>query len=149
MKLPSFSLPASDKKTYTEADFASGVFVLYLYPKDMTPGCTLEANDFQSLLPEFEKLGAQALGMSKDSIERHEKFCTKESLTFPLITDAEMTLIEPLGAWVEKSMYGKKYMGIDRSTFIIKDGEVVHEWRKVKAKGHASAVLDWLQGADL
>lgn len=140
--IPAFSLPASDGKTYTEKDLSQGLVVLYLYPKDMTSGCTTESRDFQSLLPEFEALGARVFGLSKDSIMSHEKFCTKESLTFPLLSDPECSLIEALGAWVEKSMYGKKYMGIERSTFVFRDGKMMHEVRKVKVPGHAQAMLE-------
>ncbi len=146
MKPPSFSLPASDGKTYTDKDFASGKFVLYLYPKDMTSGCTIEAQDFRDMKAGFEKLGYQVFGLSKDSLKSHEKFCMKENLNFPLLSDEKCELIAALGAWVEKSMYGKKYMGIERSTFVIENGEIVKEWRKVKARGHAVEVLDFVFG---
>ncbi len=143
MKLPNFSLPASNGKTYTQEDFKNKKIILYLYPKDMTSGCTLESKIFQSLKTEFEKLDFSIFGLSKDSIKSHEKFCTKEALTFPLLSDEECKLIEALGSWVEKSMYGRTYMGIDRSTFIIVDGTIEKEWRKVKAKGHAEVVLEF------
>ncbi len=140
-QIPPFSLPASDGKTYSNTDWASQKVVLYLYPKDATPGCTLEANDFEALKTDFEALGYQVFGLSKDSIKKHENFCAKQNLTFPLLSDSEGALVEALGAWVEKSMYGKTYLGIDRSTFVIENGTIVQEWRKVKPKGHAAEVL--------
>lgn len=143
MKFPTFSLPASDGKTYTEKDFSSGLTVLYIYPKDMTSGCTIESQNFRDTKPDFEKLGAQVLGLSKDSLKSHDKFCQKESLNFPLISDEEMSLMQDLGCWVEKSMYGRKYMGAERSTFVIQDGEIIREWRKVKVPGHVDEVLDF------
>ena len=140
-KFPSFSLPASDGKTYTEADFSTGITVVYVYPKDMTSGCTLEAHDFQNALPEFQKLGARVLGLSKDSLSSHQKFCTKDALTFPLLSDEDTKLLQALDAWKEKSMYGRKYFGAERSTFLIVDGEIVQEWRKVSVPGHVDEVL--------
>jgi len=143
MKLPSFSLSASNGKTYSEENLASGKFVLYLYPKDMTPGCTIEAQNFRDLAKEFQNFGVEIFGLSKDSVASHNTFCEKESLSFPLLSDEEGGLVAALGAWIEKSMYGKKYMGIDRSTFVIVDGEIIKEWRKVKASGHAQEVLEF------
>jgi len=141
MKLPNFSLPASDNNTYTDKDWQDKKIILYLYPKDSTPGCTIEANEFETLKSDFEAAGFSVFGLSKDSLKKHENFCTKQNLTFPLLSDEAGELIEALGAWVKKSMYGKTYMGIDRSTFVIVDGEIVETWRQVKSKGHAAAVL--------
>ncbi|MCF7812166.1 peroxiredoxin [Candidatus Gracilibacteria bacterium] len=141
MQLPSFLLSASDDKTYSEQDFQKGKYILYIYPKDMTPGCSREAQDFQRLQKEFQKLDIHILGLSKDSVTSHKKFCQKESLSFPLLSDPDGTLIKALGAWKEKSMYGKKYMGIDRSTLYIQNGKIQKEWRGVKATGHAEEVL--------
>ncbi|HEY5714429.1 MAG TPA: peroxiredoxin [Candidatus Gracilibacteria bacterium] len=141
MKFPPFSLPANDGKTYTEKDFSSGITVLYIYPKDMTSECTIESQNFRDTKGDFEKLGIQILGLSKDSLTSHDKFCEKESLNFPLISDENTKLMESLGCWVEKSMYGKKYMGAERSTFVVKDGEIVQAWRKVKVAGHVDEVL--------
>ncbi len=141
MKFPIFSLPASDGKTYSDKDFSKGTFVLYIYPKDMTSGCTLEAQNFRDAQKEFEKLGVKVFGLSKDPIKSHEKFCEKESLNFPLISDESTELIQALGAWKEKSMYGRKYWGAERSTFLIKDGKIIKEWRKVSVTGHVEDVI--------
>lgn len=145
MKLPKLSLPASDGNTYTNADWSDKKIVLYLYPKDATPGCTLEANEFEGLQSDFSNLGFEIFGLSKDSLKKHQNFCAKQNLTFPLLSDEDGSFIEALGSWVEKSMYGKTYFGIDRSTFVIVNGKIEHEWRKVKAKGHAAEVLDCCQ----
>lgn len=145
MQFPSFSLPATDEKTYTNTDLASGRYVIFVYPKDMTSGCTIEANEFQNLLPEFEKHNTHIFGLSKDPMKSHHKFCEKESLTYPLLSDEETTLLQALDVWKEKSMYGRKYMGAERSTFVIQDGVIIKEWRKVKAPGHAQEVLDFIQ----
>ena len=142
MKIPAFSLPASDGKIYHDKDFLNQKIVLYLYPKDMTSGCTIESNDFQRHLEDFEKMGWAVLGLSRDSLKSHDKFCTKEGLTFPLLSDENSELISALGAWKEKSMYGKKYMGTERSTFLVVNGEVVQEWRNVKVPGHVAEVLE-------
>jgi peroxiredoxin Q/BCP len=141
-QFPSFSLPASDCKIYTEADFATGITVAYIYPKDMTSGCTIEAHDFQKALPDFQKLGARVFGISKDSLDSHQKFCDKESLSFPLLSDENMELLKSLDTWKEKSMYGRKYFGADRSTFLIVDGKIIQEWRKLSVSGHVESVFD-------
>lgn len=120
--------------------------VLYAYPKDMTSGCTIEAHDFTENLKAFEKAGAQVLGISPDDIKRHTKFCEKEGIGFPLLADPEKLLLEKLGVWIEKSMYGKQYMGVNRSTWIIDEkGVIVKEWRKVKVPGHVLEVLESLK----
>jgi thioredoxin-dependent peroxiredoxin len=122
--------------------WAGKPLVLYFYPKDDTSGCTKEAQDFTELAPEFAAAGVALLGVSKDSPKKHKAFTEKYGLKVPLGTDAEGALLEAFGAWVEKSMYGRKYMGIDRSTFLIgKDGRIAREWRKVKVPGHAKEVL--------
>ncbi|MCF7917490.1 peroxiredoxin [Candidatus Gracilibacteria bacterium] len=143
MKVPIFLLPASDGKMYSEKDFQSGKFVLYLYPKDMTSGCTIEARDFRDFKKNLVERGVQIFGLSKDALASHDKFCKKESLNFPLLSDEKGLLIEKLGSWIQKSMYGKSYMGIDRSTFVIANGEIVKEWRKVSVPGHAEDVLNF------
>lgn len=147
-KIPPLSLPASGDKTITLAkDFAGKKLVVYFYPKDDTPGCTLEGQDFTRLYPEFEKAGAAVLGVSKDSVKSHDKFCAKFGFPFDLLSDTEEAACNAFGAIVEKSMYGKKYMGIDRCTFLFNaKGKLVQEWRSVKAKGHAEEVLAAVQG---
>lgn len=117
--------------------------VLYFYPKDDTSGCTREAQDFTELAGEFAAAGVALLGVSKDSAKKHKAFTEKYDLKVPLGTDADGKLLEAFGAWVEKSMYGRKYMGIDRSTFLMdRDGKIAREWRKVKVPGHAGQVLE-------
>jgi len=123
------------------ADFRGKTLVLYFYPKDDTSGCTREAQDFTSLAPEFAKAGAHVVGVSKDPVKSHEKFAAKYGLGIDLGSDPEGAVIARYGSWVEKSLYGRKYMGIDRSTFLIRDGVIRRIWRKVKVPGHAEAVL--------
>jgi peroxiredoxin Q/BCP len=124
------------------ADFAGRTLVLYFYPKDDTPGCTREAQDFSALAGEFEAAGATVLGVSKDSVRRHETFSKKYDLAVRLGADPEGAVIERYGSWVEKSLYGRQYMGIDRSTFLIHDGVIRKVWRKVKVPNHAQQVLE-------
>jgi len=145
MNIPSFSLPADDKKIYTEKDFSSGLFVLYLYPKDMTSGCTRESEDFRDAKKSFAKKNVAIFGLSKDSLTSHKKFREKYQLNFPLLSDEKSVLIDALGAWKEKSMYGKKYMGTERSTFVIHNGKIMKEWRKVKVPGHVQSVLEYIE----
>lgn len=143
MKFPSFSLPEQDNKIWTQEVFAKGLHVLFLYPKDMTSGCTIEAQGFRDMKKVFESLNISLWGLSKDSVKSHVKFCEKEALNFTLLSDEETKLIQALGAWQEKSMYGKKYMGTDRCTFIIQDEKIIKEWRNVKVTGHVEEVLDF------
>ncbi|HXA40122.1 MAG TPA: peroxiredoxin [Phenylobacterium sp.] len=124
------------------ADFKGKTLVLYFYPKDDTTGCTTEGQDFSALKAAFDKAGVTVVGASKDSVKSHEKFAAKYGLTIPLGSDPEGRTIESFGSWVEKKLYGREYMGIDRSTFLIKDGVIKRIWRKVKVAGHAQAVLD-------
>ncbi len=107
----------------------------------MTSGCTMESQGFRDAEPEFLKYGVKIFGVSKDPISSHEKFSKKESLQFPLLSDENVELITALGLWKEKSLYGRKYMGTERSTFLIKNGDIIQEWRKVKVKGHVEEVL--------
>ncbi|HET9510130.1 MAG TPA: peroxiredoxin [Sphingomonas sp.] len=125
------------------ADFRGKPFVLYFYPKDDTPGCTREAQDFSALADAFAASGVALLGVSKDSPAKHAKFTAKHGLSVPLASDDEDgTVLQAFGAWIEKSLYGKTYMGIDRSTFLFDaDGRLARAWRKVKVPGHAEAVL--------
>ena len=123
-------------------DFAGRTLVVYFYPKDDTTGCTTEAKDFSALAGEFAKAGVAVVGVSKDSIRSHEKFTAKYDLTVQLGSDPSGAVVEAFESWVEKSLYGRRYMGIDRSTFLITDGVIRRIWRKVKVAGHAQAVLD-------
>ena len=117
--------------------------VLYFYPKDDTSGCTKEAQDFTALADDFLAVGAKVVGVSRDEMKKHDKFIAKYDLKVPLASDADGAISEAFGTWVEKSMYGRKYMGMERSTFLIGgDGRVVKAWRKIKVPGHAEAVLN-------
>jgi len=138
---PSFELPSSEGSMMSfPSDRAA---VLYFYPKDDTPGCTTEAKEFTDLKDDFAKLGVDIIGMSPDPVKKHEKFIAKHDLQIPLIADEDKTALEAYGVWVEKSMYGKTYMGVERSTFLIgADGKVLQVWRKVRVKGHVDAVLE-------
>jgi peroxiredoxin Q/BCP len=138
---PAFELEGPDGPIRL-ADFAGQTLVLYFYPKDDTSGCTKEAIDFSEMLDSFRAVGAKILGVSKDSVASHGKFAAKHDLKVALGSDPSGTVVETYGAWVEKSMYGRKYMGIDRSTFLIDEaGKIAGIWRKVKVPGHAAAVL--------
>lgn len=142
VKAPDFSLPAMDGETVSLADYAGRHLVMYFYPKDDTPGCTNEAKDFTEHLDEFEAKGASILGISRDSVKKHETFRSKHDLRIQLASDEDGTVCDAYGVWVEKKMYGRSYMGIERATFLIgPDGSVSEVWRKVKVKGHAEAVL--------
>ena len=141
---PDFTLETA-KGPIGLGDFKGKTLVLYFYPKDDTPGCTNEAKDFSALSSEFAKAGASVVGVSKDSLKAHDKFTAKYGLTVPLGSDPEAKTIEAFGSWVEKSLYGRQYMGIDRSTFLIQDGVVRKIWRKVKVPGHAQTVLEAVQ----
>ena len=124
------------------ADFKGKPLVLYFYPKDDTPGCTTENQDFTALAGDFAKAGVGLVGASKDTVAKHAKFAAKYDLKVPLGSDPEGQVIEAYGSWVEKTLYGRQYMGIDRSTFLIdKTGNIARIWRKVKVKGHAAEVL--------
>ena len=144
--LPTVSVKDSAGNAVALADL-NGPFVLYYYPKADTPGCTNEAKDFTALAAEFRKAGVTVYGMSKDKPAKLAKFADKYGLTVSLLSDEESDATEQMGVWVEKSLYGKKYMGIERCTFLIgKDGKVARVWRKVKVKGHAEEVLAAVQG---
>ena len=122
--------------------------IIYFYPKDDTPGCTIEACDFRDNLPKFKKLNAKVYGVSKDDMKSHDKFTAKYELPFTLISDEDGSICEKFGTWIEKSMYGRKYMGIERATFLVDaEGVIQHIWRNVKAKGHAEEVLKTLKEA--
>ena len=138
---PDFALETADGPVRL-ADFKGKTLVLYFYPKDDTTGCTKEAQEFSALGPEFAKARATVIGVSKDSLKAHQKFAAKYDLKLPLGSDPEGAVVEAYGSWVEKSLYGRKYMGIDRSTFLIQDGVVRRIWRKVKVANHAAEVLE-------
>jgi thioredoxin-dependent peroxiredoxin len=141
-KAPSFKLPADGGETMDLASLKGAKVVLYFYPKDDTPGCTQEALNFSAKAKAFAKAGATVIGVSKDSVASHDKFKAKHGLTFPLGSDAESDVAERYGVWTEKNMYGRKYMGIERSTFLIgPDGRIRKIWRKVKVPGHVEEVL--------
>lgn len=143
---PSFSLLGHDGNTYTNESFSDRFTVFYFYPKDDTSGCTLEAKAFRDLSAEFEKAGAKIVGISPDEEKSHCKFREKYDLNFLLLSDPEHDLLEKLGIWVEKSMYGKKYMGVERSTYLVDhEGNIVQKWEKVKPDGHAEAVLEYVK----
>ena len=139
---PDFALQSDTGETVSLSDFRGKPVVLYFYPKDHTSGCTREAQDFTALMPEFGGLGVKLLGISKDPPAKHQKFTAKYDLAVPLATDEDGALMEALGVWVEKSMYGKKYMGIERCTFLIdQEGVVRGVWHKVRVPGHVAEVL--------
>ena len=141
-KAPDFSLATDSGGKISLKEFAGHPLVLYFYPKDDTAGCTKEALAFTAAAPKFKKLGVPVIGMSKDNVASHDRFKAKHKLNFTLASDPDGSVIESYGSWVEKSMYGRKYMGIDRSTFIVDSkGRIVKIWRKVKVLGHAEEVL--------
>lgn len=144
---PAFSMPGSgDSGTLSLSDYAGKYLVLYFYPKDNTPGCTTEAIDFTAQKQAFAKLNADVIGVSRDSVKKHDNFIAKKELGIILGADVEGSVTEDYGVWVEKSMYGKTYMGIQRATFLIgPDGKIVEVWPKVRVKGHVDAVLESLR----
>jgi peroxiredoxin Q/BCP len=145
-KAPDFTLETAEGPVRL-ADFAGKTLVLYFYPKDDTTGCTMEAQAFTELAPEFAKAGTTVIGVSKDSVKSHQKFAGKYGLTVRLGSDPEGEVIERYHSWVQKKLYGREYMGIDRSTFLIKDGTIRRIWRKVKVAGHAQEVLEAAKSA--
>ncbi|HKV15904.1 MAG TPA: thioredoxin-dependent thiol peroxidase [Reyranella sp.] len=145
-KAPDFTAPTDGGGTLKLSELRGRPAVLYFYPKDDTPGCTTEACGFRDAAPDFKKLKAQVLGVSKDSVARHDKFKAKYKLPFTLVSDEDGKICEKYGTWIEKSLYGRKYMGIDRATFLIdKHGIVRRVWRKVKVAGHVSEVQEALE----
>lgn len=145
-KAPDFSMPSDGGGTVTLSDFKGRYLVLYFYPKDDTPGCTKEAIGFTENKSEFDALNASILGVSKDTPAKHDKFIAKHDLKVSLGSDESGDMIESYGVWVEKNMYGKKYMGIERATYLIgPDGNILEIWRKVRVKEHVAAVLTAVQ----
>ncbi|GAW33408.1 putative peroxiredoxin bcp [Roseovarius sp. A-2] len=144
---PDFTLPRDGSDSVTLSALRPRTVVLFFYPRDDTSGCTKEAIAFSGLQSEFEAAGATVLGISKDSVVSHEKFRDKHGLSVPLLSDAESEVCEAFGVWKEKNMYGKTFMGIERSTFLIDgEGRIAREWRKVKVPGHAEEVLEAVRG---
>ncbi len=143
---PDFKLLANSRQTFALKDLKGKNIVLFFYPKDDTPGCTIEACGFRDSYKEIEKLGAVILGISPDSVKSHEKFINKFSLPFPLLADEEKQMCKDYGVWVEKSMYGKKYMGVARTTVIVnKNGKIAKIFEKVKPEGHNKEVIEALK----
>ena len=143
LKLP---LALSGGRTASLADYAGRWLVLYFYPKDSTPGCTTEGLDFNTLLPKFAKLDADVLGVSRDSVKSHDNFCAKQGFDFALVSDRDEALCRAFDVIHEKNMYGRKVLGVVRSTFLLSpDSRIAREWRGVKVPGHAQAVLDALK----
>ena len=142
-KIPKFFLNLSNNTVINSKDLIGKTYVIYFYPKDNTPGCTNEAKDFSHLFKDFEKLDVEIIGVSKDSIKTHQNFIEKHKLKIKLGSDLEGKVIEKFGVWLEKKMYGRIYMGIERSSFLISDkGRIENIWRKVKVKGHAKEVYE-------
>ena len=147
-KIPKFKIPLSDGNLLYSKDIKDKKYILYFYPKDNTPGCTTEAKDFTNKINEFKKLNTQVIGISKDSLETHNKFINKQGLKILLASDENGKVLEKFGVWVEKNMYGRKYMGIQRSTFLInEESEIEYIWEKVKVKGHVEDVINKIKSS--
>tara|TARA_Y100000022_G_scaffold190535_1_gene190787 strand:+ start:362 stop:820 length:459 start_codon:yes stop_codon:yes gene_type:complete len=146
-KAPSFLALVDENKQLSLDNFNGSYLVIYFYPKDKTSGCTIESQDFRDFKNKFAKKNCKIVGVSRDSIKSHKSFTEKESLNFPLLSDPDETMCNAYGVMKEKSMYGRKYMGIERSTFLIgPDGSLIKEWRGVKVPGHVEEVYDFLSG---
>jgi thioredoxin-dependent peroxiredoxin len=144
---PDFSAPDQSGTMRTLDDFRGRTLVLYFYPKDMTAGCTVEACDFRDNMARIAAHGAAVVGVSIDSVARHRRFIEKEGLTFPLLSDEDHAIADAYGVWAEKSLYGRKYMGVERTTFIIDpNGRIAHIFPKVRVKGHVDEVVGALAG---
>jgi peroxiredoxin Q/BCP len=146
LKVPDFEAASTGNTTFKLSAARGRPFVLYFYPRDDTPGCTLEGQQFRDLHPDFARLGAQVCGVSRDSLQSHERFCAKMAFPFPLLSDPDETLCAMFGVMKMKNMYGRQVRGIERSTFVIdRDGVVRREWRGVKVPGHAQEVLEFVR----
>ncbi len=146
---PDFTLPADDGRSVHLGDLRGRKVVLYFYPKDSTPGCTQEAREFSMLMDEFTAADTLVFGISRDSLKRHENFRKKYDLEVPLLSDQDGTVTQAYGVWKEKRNYGRTYMGIERSTFLIdREGRIARAWRKVRVKGHAAEVLEAARALD-
>ena len=145
-KAPSFSLPSTSNNKYSLKDSLGKYIILYFYPKDDTPGCTIETNDFNRLLPKFKKLNCEILGISKDTLKSHDKFRDKYKIKFDLLADEEIKVLKKYKVWAKKKFMGREFMGIVRTTFLIdKKGKIIKIWNNVKVKDHAKEVLETLQ----
>ena len=146
MKASNFSLPSTNKKKFILKNNLGNYVVLYFYPKDDTPGCTLETNDFNKLLPKFRKLNCEVYGISKDSLKSHYKFKDKYKIKFDLLSDEELNVLKKYNVWQKKKFMGREFMGIVRTTYLLnKKGEIVKTWNNVKVKDHAKEVLETLK----
>ena len=146
-KAPILKLPSTNKKEYSLKDSIGNYVIIYFYPKDDTPGCTIETNDFNKLLPKFTKLNCAILGISKDSLKSHDKFRDKYKIKFDLLADEEIKVLKKYKVWAKKKFMGREFMGIVRTTFLIdKKGKIIKIWNNVKVKDHAKEVLETLQG---
>ena len=145
-KAPAFKLPSTNNKDYSLKDSLGGYVVIYFYPKDDTPGCTVETNDFNKLLSKFKKLNCEILGISKDNLKSHDKFRNKYKIKFDLLADEELKVLKKYKVWGKKKFMGREFMGIIRSTYLIdKKGKILKVWDNVKVKDHAKEVLKTLQ----
>ena len=143
---PAFKLPSTNKKEFSLKDSLGNFVVLYFYPKDDTPGCTIETNDFNKLLPKFKKLNCEIFGISKDNLKSHDKFRDKYKIKFDLLADEEIKVLKKYKVWAKKKFMGREFMGIVRTTFLIdKKGKTLKVWNNVKVKDHAKEVLETLQ----
>ena len=145
-KAPLFNLPSTNKKNFSLKDSLGNYIIIYFYPKDDTPGCALETNDFNKLLPKFKKLNCEILGISKDNLKSHDKFRDKYKIKFDLLADEEIKVLKKYKVWAKKKFMGREFMGIIRTTFLIdKKGKIIKIWNNVKVKDHAKEVLETLQ----
>ena len=145
-KAPIFKLPSTNKKEYSLKDSIGKYVIIYFYPKDDTPGCTIETNDFNKLLPKFKKLNCEILGISKDNLNSHDKFRDKYNIKFDLLADEEIKVLKKYKVWAKKKFMGREFMGIVRTTFLIdKKGKTLKVWNNVKVKEHAKEVLETLE----
>ncbi len=147
-KAPNFKLPSTDYDNLELNKIKTKFKVIYFYPKDNTPGCTIETKDFNSLLPQFKKLDCVVIGISKDSIESHEKFRNKFKIKLDLVADTNKEAIKAYKVWGKKKFMGREFMGLIRSTFLIKDKNIIKEWRSVKVKDHAKEVLEYIKNVN-
>ena len=145
-KAPDFKLPSTNKSDYSLKDYIGKYVIIYFYPKDDTPGCTIETNDFNKLLPKFKKLNCEILGISKDNLKSHEKFREKYKIKFDLLADEKIKVLKKYKVWAKKKFMGREFMGIIRTTYLIdKKGKIIKVWNNVKVKDHAKEVLENLQ----